>query len=458
MESGLNEGELYRNLFDMTPLGLLLINAENRIRDVNSIFLSLFDILETDRILGVRIEDYAPFHELGMPENLERCRELAHPVVTEGECLTAAGQSIIVRYYLVPLTAESGIPGGVQVFVKNLTVIRDTEERLRRLFRYFNNIVAGISPLFTMNPTLQIQFANPAFCRDFSIDLEEIEGRDIFDVIDLNNRDRRIFLAAIAESDTAEVHHREFDHLGRIFGYTIFHLEEEIGVILRDISRQKQLESKVKLLYSRLLNYQDQERRRLAGDLHDSVGQTILAAKLNLNAYEDNPEREGERFATGLELIDRASQELREIYSKLYPSTLRDLGLAAAVRWYAKNFLRLKSIQTELEIELEIDLDPETEMNLFRIVQEIFTNIVKHSEASRVELLLRADESGIRLEVDDNGVGFDPEKTRSQDQGFGLENIRSRVDYLGGILEIRSAVGEGSRFRIKLPPPPDSGG
>jgi two-component system NarL family sensor kinase len=199
-----------------------------------------------------------------------------------------------------------------------------------------------------------------------------------------------------------------------------------------------------------MLRLQEKERQKIAAELHDSVGQTILAAKLNFTTFMMQPGEMGERYDAGLELIDRASQELREIYQNLYPSILRDLGLEAAIRWYAKNYLEVKGIETGLSFVLTRRLPEELEAGIFRMVQELFNNIVKHSSASRATLKLTRKKNTVHLSVSDDGAGFDINEARYKG-GLGIANLRSRVEDLGGEIQIESGENKGTTTEIHLP-------
>lgn len=278
-----------------------------------------------------------------------------------------------------------------------------------------------------------------------------VEGRSLFDIFAMSRPHEEVFRANVEESRLRMVENCEFKSGGRIVGYTIFRFGEQIGLILKDISRIKKLEEKVVRLHSRLLHLQERERQVVARELHDGVGQTILAAKLNFTSYEKDPEQFRDRFPVGLDLIDRASQELRDLYTRLYPSVLNDLGLEAAIRWYSKVFLEIKNIDVELDIQLNLKIPRPVETHLFRIVQELFTNIVKHSGARRVRLQLEDRESDAQLIVKDDGRGFSPDAVRLNLRGFGLDNIRRRVDDLDGTLRITAEPGQGTCFDITVP-------
>jgi len=190
----------------------------------------------------------------------------------------------------------------------------------------------------------------------------------------------------------------------------------------------------------------------VARDLHDGVGQTIIAAKLNFSAFQKDRRKYRERFDMGLQFIDKASQELREVYTGLYPSILSDLGLEAAVRWYAKNYLEASGIETSQNLEVG-KLPHDLEVNLYRMVQEIFSNILRHSGAGRVGIELSRPGAGraVVLAVEDDGSGFDAERLGEVNNGFGLSNLRQRAEALGGEVGISSRPGRGTRIAVWIP-------
>ena len=455
--------------------------------EINPVLAALFDLPPGDGavpVVALNLLEYPPFRECGIPDFFHRALAEGRPFISEGTCTTAGGDRIHVRYFMNPMDASgavvsSGAPldpatiDRIQCIVVDLTGLTGTAREVRRIYARFDSIVSNISPVVTLDGDYRIQFANRTFLHEFlnspapsggraangehdpaaalDVDLSGIEGRSLFDIFSMSRAHADALRANVEESSKRVVENCEFKSGGRILGYTIFRFGEQIGLILKDISRIKKLEEKVVRLHSRLLHLQERERQLVARELHDGVGQTILAAKLNFTSYEKSPEKFRDRFPVGLDLIDRASQELRDLYTRLYPSVLNDLGLEAAIRWYSKVFLEIKNIDVELDIHLTLKIPRPVETHLFRIVQELFTNVVKHSGAARVRLLLENNVSDVRLIVKDDGRGFKPDEVRLNLRGFGLDNIRRRVDDLDGTLRITAAQGEGTCFEISVP-------
>lgn len=316
---------------------------------------------------------------------------------------------------------------------------------------YCARILAGVSPIVTLDADGLIRFASLSFLKEFELNKAEVEKREFVRVMKMPAREARVFKSRLSSFKGEPLQNCEVKIGRRIFGYSIFSVGEDRGIILKDITEIKELEKRVRALNSRLRDLQEKERQRIASELHDSIGQTILAAKINLQAGVGSEIAKADRFNTGMELIDRASQELRDIYTSLYPSTLKDLGLEATIQWYLRNFVEVKGIHTIFSITLSKKIPHETEVGIFRMIQEITTNIVKHSGARTVFFSLLTGKHGLLLMVYDDGVGFSSGGLRKKGSGYGLENLKSRADDLGGQLQIESEPGCGTWVEVKLP-------
>ena len=204
----------------------------------------------------------------------------------------------------------------------------------------------------------------------------------------------------------------------------------------------------------RLIESQEQERKRIAGELHDSLGHDLLIIKNGLQLGLDQPEFPPGAKGTFGELSGIASHAIsgvRELARNLRPHLLDELGLTKAIQDTIRKVARASSIQFELEID-NVDgcLRPEFEINLFRIVQEALNNIVKHSKATEGRVELARGQSALRLSVRDNGTGFD-QKQITIGGGFGLSGLAERVRIMGGQCEINSQPGAGTALRIEVP-------
>ncbi|MBL8018770.1 MAG: PAS domain S-box protein [Leptospirales bacterium] len=443
--------ERYRSLFERAPLGFLVTDRNGNVTAINAMLKSLLAPGRTASKLNVLTNQR--LKKAGIAEHFRYCMNRAEPVISECDLKTSGSYSVFIQYYLTPFRDDKRRIAGVQAVVINATAQKEAQREFLNIYNYTNRLVASLSPLLTLDARGKIQFVNDSLLSTFKLRREQALGKDPATLLKLSPLEKRLLRENIKKSSAEDVSGREFKSGNRIFGYSIFRFGESCGIILRELTETRRLERKVARLHSQLIHTQESERQKIASELHDGVGQTILAAKINLVAFQKDPAQFDDRFEAGLDLIDRASQDLRDIYTNLYPSTLRDLGLASTIRWYARNVLEVRGMRVKLGLDTHLQFNSETEINLFRIVQEVFANILKHSRATRVSLELGHGEKSITLSIKDNGAGFSPGQAQ-ESRGFGLENIRRRSEDLGGSVKIESKPGKGSHFRIELPAKP----
>ncbi len=209
-------------------------------------------------------------------------------------------------------------------------------------------------------------------------------------------------------------------------------------------------------LLEKLMTAHEDERRRIARELHDEAGQalTALIVNLELAAQEPSPDRIRSQLVRLRELSEQTLGEIRRLIYDLRPSILDDLGLAAALRWYAKSLLDPKGIEWNLTLSgLQLRLPPALETVAFRVVQEALTNVLRHSHATRVAVSVSVAGRELSVHIEDNGRGFDARETASPGRGggFGLLGMRERVELVGGRWEVDSTPGEGTVVRVTLP-------
>lgn len=200
----------------------------------------------------------------------------------------------------------------------------------------------------------------------------------------------------------------------------------------------------------RLFSIQEEERRAISRDLHDDIGQAVTAIKLAAHAAmdEDDAQRRGEDLEQIVELVDSTVIRLRNLSMLLRPPQLDALGLEAALRWHAGQLFRSSPVELQMAVDnLPQRPDNEVEQACFRIAQESLTNVLRHAMASQVQLQLDDQGGGLRLQVVDDGDGFDPDGPR----GLGLVVMRERAQSVGGHLRIDTAPGAGTRVELHLP-------
>jgi len=202
----------------------------------------------------------------------------------------------------------------------------------------------------------------------------------------------------------------------------------------------------------RVVSAQEQERRRLARELHDETGQALTSILLGLRTVEEAGGEEELRAAVAevRELVRSTLQDVRRLAVELRPKALDDFGLVAALERLTESFTEQTGIAVGFESLLPTArLTPEIETALYRIVQESLTNIVKHAQAHNVSIVLGRKSDSVSVIVEDDGVGFDPDRPR--EDGLGLIGMRERVSLIGGRLTIESRPGAGTTFIAEVP-------
>lgn len=224
-------------------------------------------------------------------------------------------------------------------------------------------------------------------------------------------------------------------------------LSRALARLKAEISERERAESELRQLSVRLMALQDQERRRIARDLHDTTGQTLSAMKMNIALLQEMSK--GQPQLTELlndlnALTDAALQEIRTTSYLLHPPLLDESGFVSAARWFVEGFARRSGIQVSCDIPEQLERPPaHCELVLFRVLQESLTNVHRHSGASVASVLLVRDGSQLTLEISDNGSGIPPERLQrlheaAQHSGVGFAGMRERVRELGGEFKIRS--------------------
>jgi signal transduction histidine kinase len=210
--------------------------------------------------------------------------------------------------------------------------------------------------------------------------------------------------------------------------------------------RRLQLEranSELQRLSAGVMSVQDAERRRIARELHDSVGQYLAAIKMSCEvALEESTGSEAVGpLRDALKVLDRCSAEVRTMSHLLHPPLLEEMGLASAIPWYVKGFTERSAINVELDMPKNLERLPESvELVLFRVLQESLTNIHRHSGSTAAKIRLQIDPGRVLLEIEDHGKGFDSGGGQPLKTGVGIAGMRERVREAGGELRVVSGT------------------
>jgi signal transduction histidine kinase len=236
-------------------------------------------------------------------------------------------------------------------------------------------------------------------------------------------------------------------------------LSQALAMLQSEVEVRRETEDQLRHLSVRVMTLQDEERRRIARDLHDTTGQTISALKMTLASLQrsanGNPgisQLMGELNA----LADEALREIRTTSYLLHPPLLDEAGFASAARWFVEGFSKRSNIKVQCDIPQPIErFSKEYELALFRVLQESLTNVHRHSGASRATIRLTIDQGGVGLQVSDNGTGIEQTKLAQvhdpgRQLGVGVAGMRERVHQLGGRFELQSSK-TGTQVSVALP-------
>jgi signal transduction histidine kinase len=226
-----------------------------------------------------------------------------------------------------------------------------------------------------------------------------------------------------------------------------------IAVLTSMVDRLQRSFEQLRAFGARLQNVREEERRRIAREIHDDLGQALTAIKLTVSALllalpeEYRPSKRAESI---VKLIDEAIASVRRIATELRPAILDDLGLVAAVEWAAEEFQARTGTTCRLNLSADsLTIDQERATAVFRILQEALTNVARHSGATQVEVRLAAEKDGLTLEVHDNGIGVEDERV-SAPQSLGVQGMQERAVLLGGEFTIRAAPNNGTIVRVRI--------
>jgi signal transduction histidine kinase len=215
-------------------------------------------------------------------------------------------------------------------------------------------------------------------------------------------------------------------------------LEEKVRELEQEVRERARAEERLLALSRRLAEAEEQERRSIARELHDQVGQNLTALGINLNILRARAGAAAEdalsRIDDSLALVEQTTERVRSVMTDLRPPVLDDYGLGAAIQWYCKQFSYRTGIPIAIEAGVVVPrVEPGKEIALFRVLQEALTNATKHSRATRIIVQVQITNGVLRMIVSDNGVGFNIDRFGSDEKaGWGLQNMQERARMIGG--------------------------
>ncbi len=370
------------------------------------------------------------------------------------------------------LRNEQGQPRGYAVITRDITERKQQREEIERreqqLNAFFSNAPVGLA---IIDKELRFQRINEPFAQLNGLDSREQLGKPLRDVVAELFSQIEPHLRTVARTGEPVLNHEVKGPIPSTPGVKGWWLKSlfpitkdgdtvtQMGIVVQDITGLKRAETAVRRLSGRLLQIRDDERRRLARDLHDSLGQTLTAVKMNLSYLARDTSALDDRGRTAVteskELVDESLKEVRTLSHLLHPPMLDDVGLVAAIRWYANGFSQRSSIQVELNLPSDLPrLPTELETAIFRVVQESLTNVHRHSGSATAAVRLERDAERLHLFVVDQGRGIAPDQLAFRQEtaslGVGLLGMRERLRQLRGELEIMSD-NHGTSIHVIIP-------
>jgi signal transduction histidine kinase len=199
------------------------------------------------------------------------------------------------------------------------------------------------------------------------------------------------------------------------------------------------------------ITIRENERKRIAGDLHDSLGPLLSAVKLNISSVDVESTADREVLEKTGGYLDEIIGSMRRISHDLLPSTLERRGLLEAIREFLSQVKNKQSVNIQLYVVKEITVPKEKEIHIFRMIQEIVHNTIKHAQAQNLQIGFSEEGGHLLCLTKDDGKGFDKEKVLGSSLGLGLRSLESRCEILNGVLTLDSAPGGGTHYFIKIP-------
>lgn len=471
--------EKYRNLVELTLDMIFMVDEKGRYTYVNPRF---------EKLTGYTLNDLAgrPFVYLVAPEavssTINRFKKGMRGEGTppyEEDLIDRFGERIPVEFLVTTLYDSEGNATGRLGIGRDITERRRADRELRQLaadlaraqsiahignWRY--DLDTGESlwseemfRIFGLEPMpgtpLRIRHKEYIYAEDYPKYQEcfssAMEGRRSEAELRIRRPDDMVcFVFIRAEA--------EFSGDGKIkclFGTT----QDVTGRVLAEKKLKEQSEQ-LRFLSARLTEAQESERKRIARELHDQVGQNLTVLGLNMNVLRTAIEKNSltphhdSILEYSMQLVEETSEFTRSLMADLRPPDMDDYGLVASIQWYAERF----SIRTGIEVSVkggEIQPRPSgyIENNLFRIAQEALTNIRKHSKAGKVQIKINVTGARLVMKIIDDGAGFNPKGFDRQPgrRGLGLMNMAERADSLGGLFSVQSKIGKGTRITVEVP-------
>ena len=470
--------ERFRTLVQDLHIGIMLLGPNDETLFVNRALLDIFGVRE-DEVLGKSTAQFKdiPIRENGQEMSLAEIpgpRAIATKKPVHGEVIgwrrRESSEILWTLVDAIPHLTQQGDVANVILSISDITERKRAEEALQESEERFRTLVENLHVgVALMGPRAEILFANKAALEMFRLSHEEVLGKtsEQLGLIALREDgselpfEKRPAPLALATGQAVRSEVIGWKKEGEeetlwILGEVV-PLSSKAGKLDRlvtafsDITKRKEAEEALHHLSARLLRLQDEERRRLGRELHDSLAQSVMAGNLDLAQVTRSPvpldKSTRHALSEARRVLREMSREIRTLSYLLHPPVLDELGLASAVKEYANGFSDRSGIALEVDIQPNFPRMPqEAEMAFFRIVQESLTNMQKHSGSSTGTIRLWDGQGRVQLEITDQGRGMaaktggNGDVSKASRLGVGILGMRERMAQLGGTLEVQSSA------------------
>lgn len=441
--------ERYRDLYERTPVMMHSIDNEGRLVSVNEYWLEMLGY-ERSEVIGRRSTEFLTEAsrryalEVALPEFLKT--GVASDV--EYQMVKKNGDVIDILLSAISQRDQSGEIEHTRAFIVDVTERKQAEEELRQSQRRYRRLVELSPEAILVHANWRILYVNPAGIRLLGGEREEdILGKSVIDFVHA--------------ADTQAVE----DRIQKVYrGEDAAPLEWKLSVeiVVRKDAEQRayRLNEQLRALSLRHQAIREDERTRIAREIHDELGTTLTALRMDLSWLErrlseptdaEHPDRRPPEIRSMIGLVDSTIQSVRRIATELRPAVLDEFGLVAAIEWQTQDFQRRTGTRCTATLpESEIPVDPEKSTAIFRICQESLTNVIRHARATHVEVSVVSDGHDLILTVKDDGRGI----TQAQIDSPGalrLLGIKERALGLGGSVDVQGEAGEGTTITVTIP-------
>ncbi len=459
---------------------VITVDQQQRIVTINPAGLTMFGLTRA-QAMGMELAQLIPERlralHAGHVKRFGESGQADRPIGRRGEVLGLRANGEEFPMEAVILKSEVSQPSGIQTYYTALLSDLSDRSELSRMSSVIDQLNLRLRAVFERAPVAiwiterdRVVFANQACAQLLGLSgPAQLVGRSIFELLaPASHQPVASKLLAIERDETVSIvagSIQRADGAVREVELVVAALPDHqrsfVQMVINDVTQRSQerkhlLRSRriLRELSASLVEAREEERRRIARELHDELGQRLTALKLEMMACQrEHPGLAvGERAQRMLDMLDDTVASTRRIAMELRPLMLDDLGLPEAIDWLLKEFSRRTGIEVDTRLDEGLQaLAPQLATTIYRIVQEALTNITRHARARRAAISLVLDDHELLLTIQDNGVGF-TQGTRARNPGsFGLLGIRERVLLLGGQLSVGNAPEGGARLVVRLP-------